>query len=351
MKRNKKIDCMKLIASCFVVFIHVVFPGKMGIVVRSIARFAVPLFFCISGYYTYGLTAHAIKKRIIYIIKLQIFASGLFLLWGLWKSVVLYNSLPLQYLKDVFCIKTVGLYIVDQINPFSGHLWYLSAIMVCYMILFVYVVIATDSDGNTKYKYLYFIAFSFLSVMIFICNYIYIDSNYTIHHKTFRNGLYIGFPFVVLGLFVKQYKDVLLTRLKWNLKKGNLIICGGVVASIIQEFALGKTELPMGMFVVVPSIMLILISDDVADPPISNTFSKMLSDISLTVYIVHVLIHSILTEYNKGSCELIQKLFTHPYLYPCFIVVCSISLGVFYSLIKLMIRKKFRKTSNMSTLK
>lgn len=55
-RRNKKIVNNRLyfwegIACIFVVLIHCQLPGRVGIVTETIARFAVPLFFSISGYY------------------------------------------------------------------------------------------------------------------------------------------------------------------------------------------------------------------------------------------------------------------------------------------------------------
>lgn len=341
-ERNKKIDCIKLLAACFVVLIHIMFPGKLGITARSLARFAVPLFFCISGYYTYGIKAGAIKKRIIYIIELQIVASVIYGLWGMWKHVVIKSNAPLSYIKKVFSVRAAGMYVFDQVNPFATHLWYLAALMFCYIILMVYVVVATDEQGNIDYKNLYLIACSFFAVMIFMGSYLYIDKKQDIHYSTFRNALFTGFPFVMLGIFLRQYKDVLLRRLEWNALKGVKLIFLGLAASVLQEFAFGKTELPLGMLVVVPSIMLILISDDIAGPPISDTWSRILGDTSLIIYIVHVLINDILKAY-KGNCLLIQKFFNHPYLYPCFIIVVSFLLGILYSLIKLAIQKNKQK--------
>lgn len=42
--RNNLLDIIKLIASFFVVFIHVVFPEPFGDIIKSFAGFAVPFF-------------------------------------------------------------------------------------------------------------------------------------------------------------------------------------------------------------------------------------------------------------------------------------------------------------------
>ena len=55
--RNGIVSAYKLIAACAVVFIHFPFPGAFGKWVDCLARFAVPLFFAISGYYAYRVDA------------------------------------------------------------------------------------------------------------------------------------------------------------------------------------------------------------------------------------------------------------------------------------------------------
>lgn len=47
--RNQSMDLAKLIASFFVVFLHVPFPGQIGQIIGCLARFAVPLFFILAG--------------------------------------------------------------------------------------------------------------------------------------------------------------------------------------------------------------------------------------------------------------------------------------------------------------
>ena len=51
-QRNTTLELMKLLASYAVVFIHVLFYGRFGIIVDAIARFAVPFFFLVSGFFS-----------------------------------------------------------------------------------------------------------------------------------------------------------------------------------------------------------------------------------------------------------------------------------------------------------
>ncbi len=76
--RNYTLDVMKLISSFFIVFIHVPFHGIAGEVIRSISRFAVPVFFMTSGFFSYENDTQTILRRIKKLAGILIFASCLY---------------------------------------------------------------------------------------------------------------------------------------------------------------------------------------------------------------------------------------------------------------------------------
>ena len=87
-KTNNSIDFFKAIACIGVVLIHCRFPGVVGILIRTIARFAVPFFTMISGFYlissdTEIVDTTRLKEKIKHILKLiagaEVFAFIFFL--------------------------------------------------------------------------------------------------------------------------------------------------------------------------------------------------------------------------------------------------------------------------------
>ena len=50
-KQYNLLDALKIVAAFFVVCIHVHFPGDLGRCVIAVARFAVPFFFMVSGFF------------------------------------------------------------------------------------------------------------------------------------------------------------------------------------------------------------------------------------------------------------------------------------------------------------
>ena len=51
--RNRTLDMVKAICAYAVVLLHVHFPGSAGIIANVLARFAVPVFFMVSGYFCF----------------------------------------------------------------------------------------------------------------------------------------------------------------------------------------------------------------------------------------------------------------------------------------------------------
>ncbi len=52
-EKNQSINCLKAISCIIVVFLHCAFPGNFGRLIFYASRFSVPVFFMISGYYSF----------------------------------------------------------------------------------------------------------------------------------------------------------------------------------------------------------------------------------------------------------------------------------------------------------
>lgn len=59
---NSTLHAIKVLACFSVVAIHIWLPGKIGAFYQIISRFAVPMFFLISGFYSYNISKNRIKK-------------------------------------------------------------------------------------------------------------------------------------------------------------------------------------------------------------------------------------------------------------------------------------------------
>ena len=141
-KRNQTLELIKLMASYMVVFIHVPFYGRVDTIVDAIARFAVPLFFFVSGFFSYGITTEKIKKRMWHVIKLFLVATVIYTIKNVGVLVAKNDTEGLvAYFLNYTNIKTLIKLFVFNWAVASG-LWHFLALLYVYIIF--YFVIAFE---------------------------------------------------------------------------------------------------------------------------------------------------------------------------------------------------------------
>ena len=223
--RNQSMEVCKLIASVFVILIHVPLPGKLGSMMACVGRFAVPAFFAISGYFSYNVGWKRLNKRIIHIIWLNLAAIAVCLLWGCIHEYFQGDNI-LLYLRAKLDLKAdaVATWFLVQVNPFSGHLWYLTAIFLCYCALWLYVRFFGKEPVN--YTPLYIFSLSLLPFHIAMGE-MALSVEFPVHHELVRNFLFFGLPMFSLGIFLRQYQERIFRNFNLNgWKLAGLIVLG-----------------------------------------------------------------------------------------------------------------------------
>ena len=132
---NYCMDFLKGIACIFVVFIHVKFPGDFGQAVQAVARFAVPFFFMVSGYYCYRKDYQGVKgggKKIWHVLKITFFAYLFYIVVALLDNWLLGGSKSFNF--SLSHIIRVLLFSVPSNVP--GQLWFMIALLEVYIIYF-----------------------------------------------------------------------------------------------------------------------------------------------------------------------------------------------------------------------
>lgn len=153
--RNQLLDIFRLIAAVNVCLIHFGFKGRFGLIVNAITRFAVPFFFIISGYYSYGKPEKN-KYKIFNLIKLALLNELLSFLFYYQKFSL---SLVSRYIsiKSLVCLG-LGFY------GSSGVGWFIYSLILCYVVdLFCGKSKKQKAKGNC----------------LFICFYIHSNPSYS----------------------------------------------------------------------------------------------------------------------------------------------------------------------------
>ena len=94
MEKNYTLNFVKFLACIMVVLIHCKFPGDLGLYTTALARFAVPFFFMVSGYYAYRSknTNEYTKKQIIKITKIAIIALIAYFIYNLLYNYIILDN-------------------------------------------------------------------------------------------------------------------------------------------------------------------------------------------------------------------------------------------------------------------
>ena len=309
-QKNSTLELFKLFASYMVVFIHILFYGKFGVIIDALARFAVPFFFLVSGFYSYQITCEKIKKRIRNILTLLVLAITCCNLFEI-TTLLLWSPDDLAAFFDKYThLSTyINLLIFNTAVNF-GHLWYLLAI------LYVYIIFYFVTQTHVKDKVIFTISFLLLFLQIILGEGLSVVG---IKLPAFyvRNFALMGIPFFALGLFVKKYEY------KFHNIPGYAILVSvviGVLASVISRYFSGENELYLGSLFILFAITCTFIKyKDIKYPP----FVTALEGCSTYIYIFHLIISSVIyIAYNVLGVDMYSSVSLKK-LHPIIVCICS----------------------------
>lgn len=345
-RRNAHISILKLVSACFVVFIHIGFPGKFGEGVNCVARFAVPVFLMISGYYSYGADVSTLGRRLKKIVLLIIVSNGIYFLWDVFHKMIAHESLR-EYCARVFTVKKLAHFVFMGENPFAEHLWYLLAMALVYVIMMVYKGFYGRSE-RINYGPLYIVAVcGFMIQIAFGVKSLGVDLD--VSYILYRYCLFFALPLFSLGVFVHEYRERIAERYRFSRKKAVLLILIGLSLSLVQCFGIGKVEMPLGMLLVVVNLFL-LAMDGETDKARSRSALALIgcTEIcSTVVYVIHPLISKIVNGL-QSQVPLLHAVRNMENIYPLFVLLFSILSGYCIAFIIYRVKRSRLKRANTS---
>lgn len=195
--RQASLDVVKFFAAFMVVVIHTGFSGKLGLGAVSFSRIAVPLFFMITGYYYPVMTKNGIWRHVKKIIFWTLAATLFYFLWNVIQS---FTGECTGGLADKFTFKSIACWVLLNETPVSGHLWYFYALLYIFVILYI-----TEKWHRQTWLYR-------LLPLLLIFNY-YQSYGSLLYY---RNFLFTGLPYVLLGCLFRMHGKKLLSRFPSN---------------------------------------------------------------------------------------------------------------------------------------
>ena len=193
-QRNVCLDLMKVVAACAVVWIHIKFPGWFGQAVDAVARFAVPLFFMVSGYFACFDGTDKIKKKLFHILKIYAVSVVLYFVYGFVRALFYDVQFAMtRYLGKYTDITFWFSWLFLNNSRTPGHLWFLPALAYTYGMQILLL------KCRWKKEYYMLLGIGLLCVHLILGELLPI-SGVEIPHIWIRNFLLMGYPCFALGM-------------------------------------------------------------------------------------------------------------------------------------------------------
>ncbi len=279
---------MRIVAAFFVVSIHAPFMGTIGAVIVSVARFAVPFFFAVSGFFCFYADKTQIPKKVNRKIR-----HILFLFLGSSVLYFIYNALPyvidgnfLEYVKPFFSLKSIAEFLFFNNTHISEFMWYFPALIYCFLFFLILNKIERNGVGKRTSLAL-FIVLSVLGVTLKEIILIFPNSPEFLKNGFIcRNFLFIGVPFFMMGYYIRLNKEELTRKLNYHVLVAMMV--SGVAEVVLVHIFHTTKSLYLGTIISVFALFVFLIKseDKIKIPHIASVGRKY----SLYVYIFHIII-------------------------------------------------------------
>lgn len=277
--RNDALDVLKLIAAYMVVFIHFLFYGEAGCIIEALARFAVPVFFMTSGYFSYRNSTEKLKKKINHIIKIYI--CGVVLYFCFYSVLALGDKGikgVLWYGFSYLNVRHIIRFILFNVPISSEHLWFLMAL--------AYVYIIQNFVIKWKIKENIFLGCAALLLVAHLIMGVGLSLvGVTVPICLIRNFLFMGYPFFCLGILLRKKEEVI--RVKVTNKMAVYMVFIGALETVISYFISGKNELYVGSVLMATGLFILALR--MKNTP-CNANVKKLAGTSTTIYLIHIMI-------------------------------------------------------------
>ena len=333
--RNQSMDLAKLIASFFVVFLHVPFPGQIGQIIGCLARFAVPLFFILAGYFSFQASSRTLLRRLRHIFLLEVAGSVLQILWCLLSPLGWGGSIT----DGFYCLnlsfhQLLG-WLLLNVNPFSGPLWFLNALLWCYGGLWLFTVI--QKRQPISYRPLYILEAALLACHFLLSRFAPM-LGLSVPYQLPRSALLLGLPLFFLGLLLGQSH----TSLTGKCSSGQLtllMLLFGLLCLLEQHF-FGGAELYLGTLPMVIALILLTIQHPSLPAPASpHPLLSRLGPWSTGIYLIHLIVLDGYTVFLISKSTQILGSW-EPFLRPLLILGGSLALSILWDCL-LLAGKKF----------
>ncbi len=328
--RNQSLDLLKFISAFMIVCIHIKFYGEMGKLITILARFAVPVFFMVSGYFSSDNSIEKLRNKVIHIIKIYI---GAFILHFCFRIIIiLFSGEPHQvvsYIVSYSNIKHIITFFLFNLSMTSSHLWFLGGLVYCYLIECLVIKLKIKQN-----------IILIISCILLIINLVLgvglSPFGMRIPLYLIRNFLFTGYPLFAFGNYIMKNEETILKIVTAKHILIMIIVC--LVESIVMLKYSWDKDLYIGSILMAFALFVIALK---MKNKTYNSRAIRLFNTNTTVYIIHVIVGEILNMTPLKHTELFI------YLRPVFVFFVSVIIALSVNYMQSP-KKKFKQKSKKS---
>ena len=322
--RNRTLDMVKAICAYAVVLLHVHFPGNAGIIANVLARFAVPVFFMVSGYFCFrGDDTEFIRtgKKIRHVLKLMLVAFPVCCLWELIQNHI-DGASQKEWLEALVSGEHIRQFLLyNNSSQVKWHLWFLPALLYCYLLFALAARFRICKQAYVLIPVLLLIHFGMEEFSTFL----FPEKHFRV--MQFRNYLFTGFPFFMLGHLIHRHQEKLEA---WFAGKKVLLlygmVAGGGIASLLEYRYFGKLELFLGsVFMAVGLFLIAIMGKNRKVPELPAAIGQKYA---FYIYLFHLCVADILKDVAVVAG--IEKNLLYLWMRPVMVCVLVTAVAVMY---------------------
>ena len=321
-----------------VIVIHTRFPGNFGVVMEAVSRIAVPYFFALSGRFLLrdgdddtGKIRLKCGKYLIKILKITGIVYAVYFVFSLAVHIYLGDAIGEWLVSKYspsealwFFLFNSGTFVYDSAFVFD-HMWFLFALIYSVGLIYIFA-------GVLRKWYKVLIA-GLLFMLYFgeALQTYYPIRPFDISITTWyvmRNWLFVGLPFVLLGILFadifrkkkEEYKDSYVKVMTGKKPLFILMIAAGIIMSVAEAFIFGKKEVFIGSLIAVIGIFLL----SECEVEAGKFLYKIGKKSSNVIYYYHVLVIAVLDRLSYSGVIPYPPMWLKP------VLVMALCLLIFY---------------------
>lgn len=324
--RSKSLDILKCVAAVFVILIHAQFPGAFGDFLFLYARWAVPCFFMISGYFSFHAIQNRdtakIKKRVKRLVTVYLCAAVFYYVWSFLLEGL---DAPAAFFAKRFTAENILKFLLLNATQSWAHLWFLPALIYCY--LFVLLLFRFN-----KTKLL-----SYLPVLLCIplaVNTVAVGVRHSnLPAEYCRNFLFMGIEFFAVGYLFKKF-DAKVSALGKSLPVA--LFFAGLCAAVAEFCFLDtKGDLYLSTLLTAVSLFVLASHHEVRK---GGRLLGYMQTATLPVYILHPAIINVIQKCY--SLVGLQHSAAASWAFPVLVVLAAFGVSLLYAVIQQRLRAK-----------